>query len=166
MTATAIWTRLGLGLASIALAAVLLLGFQQPDDGGSGVLTGDASSSSTNGQPATSGSGSGTSGSGSRTGSSGSGSSAVKVVDGTRLSTRYGPVQVELTVSGGKIVNITALALPTGGRSGRISSFAAPILASEALSAQSASIDLVSGATYTSSAYARSLQAALDQAGI
>jgi hypothetical protein len=52
----------------------------------------------------------------------------------------------------------------SGGRSGQISSYAAPILASEALQAQSASIDIVTGATYTSQAYANSLQSALDQA--
>ena len=56
--------------------------------------------------------------------------------------------------------------LPTGRRSGQISQVAAPILHDEALRAQSAKIDLVSGATYTSDAYTQSLQAAIDQAGI
>ena len=63
-------------------------------------------------------------------------------------------------------VKIEAVELPTGGRSGEISAYAEPILASEALTAQSANIDIVSGATYTSEAYTRSLQSALDQAGI
>jgi uncharacterized protein with FMN-binding domain len=69
-------------------------------------------------------------------------------------------------VASGKVADVVALQLPTGRRSGQISSYAAPILHDEALQAQSASIDTVSGATYTSDAYAQSLQAALDQAGL
>jgi uncharacterized protein with FMN-binding domain len=84
---------------------------------------------------------------------------------GPVVSTRFGPVQVEVTLKNGAIVDVTALELPTGRRSGQISNEAAPILRDEALQAQSASIDIVSGATYTSDAYARSLQAALDKAG-
>ena len=68
--------------------------------------------------------------------------------------------------SGGKVADVVALQLPTGRRSGQISTYAAPILHEEALQAQSANIDTVSGATYTSDAYAQSLQAALDQAGL
>ena len=85
---------------------------------------------------------------------------------GTEIDTRYGPVQVQVTVTNGKIASVTATQLPSGGRSGRISDYAAPILSGEAMTAQSAQIDLVSGATYTSSAYEQSLQAALDQAGL
>ncbi len=98
------------------------------------------------------------------TGSGGSAASAK--VDGPVVSTRFGPVQVEVVVSSGKVADVVALQLPTGRRSGQISSYAAPILHDEALQAQSASIDTVSGATYTSDAYAHSLQAALDQAGL
>jgi uncharacterized protein with FMN-binding domain len=87
-------------------------------------------------------------------------------VTGSLVSTRYGDVEVKVTLANGTITAVDAIALPTGGRSGQISSSAATILASEALTAQSASIDIVSGATYTSQAYAQSLQAALDQAGI
>lgn len=85
-------------------------------------------------------------------------------VKGQLERTRFGPVQVQVTISGGKITDVTAVQLPTGGRSGRISDVAAPTLRSEALTAQSANIDIVSGATYTSDAYAASLQSALDQA--
>jgi uncharacterized protein with FMN-binding domain len=67
-------------------------------------------------------------------------------------------------MTGGKITDVTALQLPSQGRSGFISQSVAPILQGEAISAQSASIDTVSGATYTSQAYAQSLQSALDQA--
>jgi uncharacterized protein with FMN-binding domain len=89
---------------------------------------------------------------------------ATKTVDGPVVSTRFGPIQVEVVVGSGKITDIVALQLPTGRRSGQISTYSAPILRQEALQAQSASIDTVSGATYTSDAYAQSLQAALDQA--
>jgi uncharacterized protein with FMN-binding domain len=71
---------------------------------------------------------------------------------------------VQVTVANGKISNVQSIELPSGGRSGQISNYVAPILAREALQAQSASIDIVSGATYTSEAYANSLQSALDQA--
>ena len=92
-----------------------------------------------------------------------------KLVDGAAagpvISTRFGPVQVQVTISGGKISDVAALQLPSDHpRSAEISDYAAPILRQEALQAQSAEIDIVSGATYTSIAYARSLQAALDQA--
>jgi uncharacterized protein with FMN-binding domain len=100
------------------------------------------------------------------TGTGSSGSAASAKVDGPVVSTRFGPVQVEVVVASGKVADVVALQLPTGRRSGQISSYAAPILHDEALQAQSASIDTVSGATYTSDAYAQSLQAALDQAGL
>jgi uncharacterized protein with FMN-binding domain len=83
---------------------------------------------------------------------------------GSVVSTRYGDVQVEVTISGGAIVDVTALQLPgRDGRSRSIASQAEPILREEALTAQSANIDVLSGATYTSDAYAQSLQSALDQ---
>lgn len=87
-------------------------------------------------------------------------------VDGPVVSTMFGPIQVEVVIAGGRIKDIVALQLPMGRHSGQISSYSEPILRQEALRAQSATIDLVSGATYTSDAYARSLQAALDQAGL
>jgi uncharacterized protein with FMN-binding domain len=92
--------------------------------------------------------------------------STAQTVTGSLVQTRYGDVEVQITVSGGHVTDVQAVALPTGGRSGQISRYVGPILASEALQAQSASIDLISGATFTSTAYARSLQSALDQAGI
>ena len=91
---------------------------------------------------------------------------AATTVDGPVVSTRYGPIQVEIVVAGGRITDVVALQLPTGRRSGQISQFSEPILRQEALKAQNATIDLVSGATYTSDAYAQSLQSALDQAGL
>jgi uncharacterized protein with FMN-binding domain len=84
-------------------------------------------------------------------------------VTGPSIDTRYGPVQVAVTVKAGQLTDVQAVALPTGGKSGSISDYSAPILRSETLAAQAAGIDAVSGATYTSEGYASSLQAALDQ---
>ena len=85
-------------------------------------------------------------------------------VTGSVITTRFGNVQVQVTISGGAIADVRALQLPSrDGRSQQIASEAEPILRQEALTAQSAKIDLLSGATYTSDAYARSLQSALDQ---
>jgi uncharacterized protein with FMN-binding domain len=86
-------------------------------------------------------------------------------ITGAAVMTEYGPVQVRLTVRGSRIVSITNLALPFDrNRSQMISQVAGPLLRSEALTAQSARIDVVSGATYTSNGYAQSLQSALDRA--
>jgi uncharacterized protein with FMN-binding domain len=92
-------------------------------------------------------------------------STATRSGTGPDVPNRFGDVQVRVTMSGGRLVDVTALALPTDRpRSAEISQQAAPILRSEALQAQSASIDIVSGATYTSESYARSLQGAIDAA--
>jgi uncharacterized protein with FMN-binding domain len=90
---------------------------------------------------------------------------AVRTVAGDAVMTEYGPVQVQVKVRGTRIVSITNLALPFDrSRSQEISQVAGPLLRSEALTAQSARIDVVSGATYTSNGYAQSLQSALDRA--
>jgi uncharacterized protein with FMN-binding domain len=84
---------------------------------------------------------------------------------GALVDTRYGAVQVRITVSGQKVVDIQAVALPHDrARSAAISQYSSPILRGEAIQAQSARIDVVSGATYTSVAYGRSLDSALKQA--
>jgi uncharacterized protein with FMN-binding domain len=84
---------------------------------------------------------------------------------GANEQTRFGDVQVEITVSNGTITDVKTVVL-TGneGRSDQINSQAAPILRSEVLSSQSANVASVSGATYTSDAYLASLQSALDKA--
>lgn len=86
---------------------------------------------------------------------------------GAAESTEYGPVQVAAVVSGGKLTNVNVLQVPDrGGYEQQIVQTALPELKSEALSKQSANIDIVSGATYTSQGYAQSLQSALEQAGL
>ena len=88
----------------------------------------------------------------------------MEIRDGADEQNPYGDVEVQLTVQGGRIVDVTALRLPQDReRSAEISRYAAPILRQEVLQAQGADIDAVSGATYTSNGYAESVQAALDQ---
>ena len=85
---------------------------------------------------------------------------------GSVIHTQFGDMQVSVTIANGTINEVTPLQLTNrGGRSVAISSQAAPILRSEVLSAQSASVHNVSGATYTSEGYLQSLQSALDTAG-
>jgi uncharacterized protein with FMN-binding domain len=87
-------------------------------------------------------------------------------VTGSVAQTRWGPVQVQLTVSNGKITNVSVIEYPdNNGRDQEINARALPILIQETLKAQSANIDMVSGATVTSTGYLQSLQAALDEAG-
>lgn len=91
-------------------------------------------------------------------------SAAPRTVTGAPVMTAYGVVQVRVKVRGSRIVSIANLALPFDrSRSQEISAVAGPLLRSEALAAQSARIDVVSGATYTSNGYAQSLQSALDR---
>jgi uncharacterized protein with FMN-binding domain len=92
-------------------------------------------------------------------------SDAVTIV-GSSVQTRYGPVQVSVTFAAGQITDVQALQVPGGHHeSVQINARATPILAQEVVAAQSAQIDTVSGATYTSEAYARSVQSAIDQEG-
>ncbi|MFF5158735.1 FMN-binding protein [Streptomyces sp. NPDC000348] len=94
-----------------------------------------------------------------------SGSAQARTVTGDVAQTQYGPVQVRITVGGGKITGAEAVQAPRGGQSDRITSEAVPQLNRAAVAAQSAEIDAVSGATYTSAGYRQSLQSALDRAG-
>ena len=91
----------------------------------------------------------------------------VRTVDGPVVNMRWGPVQVAVTLRGTTISDVSALELPTDHpRSAFISQTVAPMLRSEVLQAQSAQINVISGATYTTDAYAQSLQAALDSARV
>ncbi|UFR05576.1 FMN-binding protein [Streptomyces sp. Go40/10] len=101
----------------------------------------------------------------SSSGSSSSGSAQARTVTGKAVQTQYGPVQVRITVSGGKITEAEAVQAPKGGLSDQKTQLAVPKLNQEAVAAGSADIDAVSGATYTSTGYRQSLQSALDQAG-
>ncbi|WP_406338976.1 FMN-binding protein [Streptomyces sp. NBC_00649] len=93
------------------------------------------------------------------------GASGKRTLTGETVQTRYGPVQVEITVDGAKITAVRAVKTPSGDRRSQdIASSSVPTLVQETLDAQSARIDTVSGATFTSEGYISSLQSALDQA--
>lgn len=84
---------------------------------------------------------------------------------GSVVDAYYGYIQVRVTVSGGKIANVEFLQYPNDReRSIQINTFAMPILKSEAISAQGANVDIVSGATDSSQAFIQSLASALSQA--
>ena len=84
---------------------------------------------------------------------------------GPVVTTPFGPVQVRVGIVNGRIGDVTALQTPAAhGLSLQLSTYATPILRKETLTAQNATIDVVSGATYTSDAYAQSLQEALNDA--
>lgn len=92
---------------------------------------------------------------------------AVKTMtaNGTVVQTRWGPVQVQVTIVGGRITEVRTLQRPTGSdRDDQINGYALPKLRQQVLQAQSAQLDGVSGATVTSDGYRTSLQAALDAA--
>jgi uncharacterized protein with FMN-binding domain len=163
-----------IALVTTVLALILLISFKTPDDvpvstGGTGVGdVGTGTDTNTGVNPATTADPEASVAPSATKAPTASAAPAAgsSTVTGSVVSTRYGDVEVSITVANGKVASVQAVELPSGGRSGRISDYAAPILSSEALQAQSAKIDIVSGATYTSEAYAQSLQSALDQAGI
>ena len=176
--------------AVVAVVAVLVVIYLRSEGKGTGALapvprasasrsTGGEHGSSSKGSTGSTG-GSGSAGSGScepprvcgsqASGAGGSspsrGSSTTGTYTGPVVETPYGPVQVAVAEEGGKIVDVKALQLPTEhALSQEISEHVAPMLRSEALQAQSAEINVVSGATFTSEGYASSLQAALRQVG-
>ena len=85
---------------------------------------------------------------------------------GDAVDTQYGPAQVKVTVSGGKITKLEAVQLQSNDpRSSQISSSAAPLLEQEVLAAQSTNVSAISGASYTSASYLQSAQSALDKLG-
>jgi uncharacterized protein with FMN-binding domain len=90
---------------------------------------------------------------------------STRTINGAAADTRYGPVQVQIKVTGNRIVSSDAIVYPTNERRDReINDYAVPQLNDETVQAQSANIDTVSGATYTSDGYRQSLQSAIDAA--
>jgi uncharacterized protein with FMN-binding domain len=156
--------RAAAALVGTVLGLVLLLGFKSHGLGHKTLHA--AFGPATGGIPTTAPVTGGSSGSstGSTGGSTGSSSSGTKTATGDSVDTRWGPVQVKVTKSGGRITDIAVLDAPANNsRDIEINDYALPILKQEAMSAQSAQIDAVSGATYTSEGYIGSLQSALDQ---
>ena len=92
-------------------------------------------------------------------------SSGTKTYTGVSAPTRWGDVQVTITVGNGKITDVAVPVYPNGnGRDQEINAYALPVLRQETLAAQNANINTVSGATVTSDGYLQSLQSALDAA--
>ena len=156
--------RIVLWLLSTFSAVVLLFGYHTSTSGPSATARAPVGGSLST----TSGSGSsGSGGSGGSGGGSGSGTAPTSgsTVTGAVAQTRWGPVQVQLsTDSSGTITDVEVLEYPNGnGLDQEINSYALPQLIQETLDAQSANIDMVSGATVTSEGYLQSLQSALDQ---
>lgn len=93
-------------------------------------------------------------------------SPAVATIVGDRVDTPYGNVQVQVSFSGSKITRIKVLQVPReSGRDAEIADYSVPILNREVLDSQSAQVDSVSGATYTSDGYLQSVQSAIDKRG-
>lgn len=140
-----------LAIAGTISGLVLLLGFKtHPAGQAAGGVTDTSAGTTTGPSPSV---------------TSSAGSSGTRTVQGSTIDTQWGPVQLQVTLTDGKITKVTTLRLPDGNQRDReINDFAVPQLTQEALSAQSARIDAVSGATYTSDGYIRSLQSALDKA--
>ncbi len=145
---------------ALASAGILLAGWQSGAhvaETGTSTTTSLSSSATPGGSAATGSTGS--------TGNAASGSTTAATYDGTSVQTRFGTVQVQVTIQGGKITEVTPLQLTDAERkSAQISSRAAPVLRSEVIQAQSANVQTIGGATVTSDAYLTSLQAALDAA--
>ena len=157
--------RIVVALAGTVSGLIMLFSYHTSLAGGGAVAAPPPIGSSSTTAPPGAGSTSGTGGTTSPGGSSTSSSSST--VTGQTAQTQWGPVQVQITVDGGKITDVTAVQYPNGnGRDQEINSYALPVLAQEALAAQSANIDHVSGATVTSDGYVQSLQSALDQANL
>lgn len=173
--------RIVLWVLSTLSTLVVLFGYHTSTSATMATATG--SETAITGQVAASGSGTGTTtsgsappsgtGSSSSSGSSGSSSStsgssaSTTTVTGAAAQTRYGPVQVQLEVSGSKITNVSVLQYPNSdGRDIQINQYALPQLIQQTLDQQDGSVSMISGATYTSTGYSQSLQSALDQAGL
>ena len=146
-----------IGAALTAVALALILSFKTPSATGNSTGTGGNTTGNTTGNQSQQTPG---------TGSTGQRSTFSGQLTGSAVQTPFGTVQVQVTMQNGQITDVQALQMPSDQRrSQQISQYAAPQLRSEALTAQSAQVDSISGATYTSEGYAQSLQSALDQAG-
>jgi uncharacterized protein with FMN-binding domain len=167
--------RVSLWLLATVAVVVLLFSYRTSTGGSAQTTTVTAAQSPYSGTTSSgTSSSSGSSGSGttqpSPAASSSSSSSAntatvSKTYTGSTASTRWGDVQVKVTVSGGKITQVNVPVYPSGNnRDEEINSYALPQLIQETLAAQNAQIDTVSGATVTSDGYLESLQSALDAA--
>ena len=154
-------TRAAVAIIATVIGVVLLFSFKTPTQARTRTPSADVSQASPSPSPSPSDSSAAT--------PSPSPSSASAYKDGSYtgqdIVTQFGDVQVKVTIAGGKISDVQAVQLPFDRqRSAEISAYVRQPLHDEVLQAQGAQIDLISGATFTSDAYAQSVQSALDQA--
>ena len=155
--------RVALALFGTVTGLVMLLGFKTHPQ--SAALPAAVSTSGTGGS-GTSGSSGGATPAASGT-AAGTSKTGTRTVTGNTVDTQWGPVQVRITVTNGKITAAQAVNYPNNNSlDQQINSFAIPALNQEAVSAGSAQIDAISGATVTSGGYIGSLQSAIDKAGL
>ena len=178
--------RISFWILSTLSATVLLFGFDASQRGssigGTAAAFSGGNAGTTSGTGSSPGSTNGTSGSSSSGGNSGSGNNSPStnpktqstqpkttssMVTGATAQTRWGPVQIRLTIAAGKITKVAVLQYPNGNSLDlQIANYAFPRLIQQTISSQGAQVDMVSGATYTSTGYLQSLQSALDQANL
>ncbi|HET7477435.1 MAG TPA: FMN-binding protein [Dermatophilaceae bacterium] len=154
--------RIALALLSTITTVVLLFSYHTSTNRGTGTAAAVVQQQASGAQSGTAQSGT------AQSGAAQSGSQQqpqTKTYTGDVVQTRWGPVQVELTVTGGRVTAADAVQYPDGNRrDAEINSYALPILSQQVLDRQSAQVDTVSGATVTSDGYRQSLQSAIDQA--
>ena len=159
--------RVILAIVGTAAALVFLLSFKTHSTTAAAISPASASESPDSSQPASSSPVASSSPTASSSSAKTSTASAAKTVTGDAIDTRYGAVQVQITVKDGKVTAAEAIEYPDQDpRDEQINSYAVPVLNQEAVAAGNAQIDTVSGATYTSQGYISSLQSALDKAGL
>lgn len=157
-------------LAGVGSAAIVAIGWQA----GVGTLVSSLPQSQAAASGTTAGASSSTSSNSATTDTSSQAATTAPVAsgpadgtyDGSVVNTRFGTVQVQAVISGGKITDVIAVKLTDADRKSiQISQQVAPMVRSEVLTAQSAKVANISGGTYTTQAYLQSLQSALDAAG-
>ncbi|WP_151083774.1 FMN-binding protein [Nocardioides cynanchi] len=181
--------RISYWILSTISATVLLFGFDASQRGssigGTPAAFSGGTAGTTSGTGTSSGSGTNSSGNNSSSTNSSGTSSATKsggtspktqgsqpqttssTVTGATAQTRWGPVQIRLTIAAGKITKVGILQYPSSNSLDlQIANYAFPRLIQQTISTQGAHVDMVSGATYTSTGYLQSLQSALDQANL
>ncbi|MEU6552587.1 FMN-binding protein [Streptomyces sp. NPDC046915] len=140
--------RVVLATAATVSGVVLLLALKPASDPASAQAAGAAPQQTAAGQESPQG---------------GAAAAGTGAVTGDVVQTQYGPVQVRLTVANGKVTKAEAVQAPKGGTSDQKTALSVPKLNQEAVASGNANIDSVSGATYTSTGYKKSLQSALDK---
>lgn len=149
-------------LVLTGLGSALVVGFRVPETPTPATAAG-ASSSAATAAPSTAGPTTGATATDAPAAAASSGW-ADGTYAGAAVDEPWGTFQVQATISGGKLVEVTILNAPGDRHSSRINDEAVPLLNEAALAAQNADVDWISGATWTSRSYVTSLQAALDAA--